>query len=85
LKEQMLQEVQAPGRQPWRAYSRRGIARYPTALADFLAVPRRSGMGSKLDRIIRGETCDLANESEDWSGKPIRPAFVELGGALTML
>ena len=42
-------------------------------------------MGSKLDRIIRGETCDLANESEDWSGKPIRPAFVELGGALTML
>jgi len=45
-------------------------------------------MGSKLDRIIRGEgllqICDLANESDDWSGKPIHRAFVELGGALAM-
>ena len=57
----------------------------PTALADFLAVPRRSSDGQQARPDYPGETCDLANESEGWSGKPIRPAFVELGGALTML
>ena len=61
----------------------------PPALADFLAVPRAPAMGGKLDRIIRGERLlhisDLADESDDSSRNPTRRAFVELGGARTML
>src|SRR5215472_13448894 len=61
----------------------------PSALADFLRVPGRVGPGTAADRLKRGERYihfpDVSAEPESISSEPRHRAYVELGGARSIL
>ena len=61
----------------------------PSALADFLRAPRRVHAGTAADRLNRGERYihvpDVSAEPESISSEPSRRAYVELGGARSIL
>jgi GAF domain-containing protein len=61
----------------------------PSALADFLRVPGRIRPGTAADRLKRGERYihvpDESAEPESTSSEPRRRAYVELGGARSIL
>ena len=61
----------------------------PPALADFLQAPSRVLPGTAADRLNRGERFihvpDVSAEPESISSEPRRRAYVELGGARSIL